>query len=288
MANYGYLNREGITNFAELAYAQQEFMGWAADLAYFLAALAIAVDGNPVNQKLSIGGPDDRVGTIPFVGGDQIPGGIMNHDAYEIDSSLTRTDKFLGNNKVLNGTLFQQIWDVADAQNNGVIDAGVMIQVRSNRYEASARDNPQFTFAPIGILFLGADHFLYNTMVSSDESGEPGVSNRTTLSDFYGAKSTGPTTWEYVPERLPNEGEWYRRARPLTIPELLLNAQGSFVDAIAKNQLPTGVSPQSFNSPGAFTCAVKTVALGEIPAGIKGVNAAAEFLSNVGNVASDC
>jgi hypothetical protein len=75
MANYGYINREGITSFSELLYAQQEFMGWAVDLATFLAALSIAVDGNPVNQKVSIGGPDDRVGTIPIVGGTQIPGG---------------------------------------------------------------------------------------------------------------------------------------------------------------------------------------------------------------------
>jgi hypothetical protein len=129
---------------------------------------------------------------------------------------------------------------VADAMNGGVIDAAVMTQVRSNRYEASARDNPQFTFAPIGVLFLGADHFLWNTMVSSDETGEPGVSNRTTLSAFYGASPTSATTWEYVPERLPNEGDWYRRARPLTIPELLLNAKGAV--------------PALFSSPGMISC----------------------------------
>lgn len=34
--------------------------------------------------------------------------GILKHDAYEIDSSLTRDDLYLGSNKFLNGTLYQQ------------------------------------------------------------------------------------------------------------------------------------------------------------------------------------
>lgn len=75
MANYGYINREGITNFDELVYGQQEFMGWALDLSTLLASIAIAVDGNPLNQKVSIGGPDARVGTFPLSSGDAVPGG---------------------------------------------------------------------------------------------------------------------------------------------------------------------------------------------------------------------
>lgn len=59
-----------------MVYAQQEFMGWAADLSILLASIAVAVDGNPLNGKVSIGGPDSRVGTIPLLGGGtQIPGG---------------------------------------------------------------------------------------------------------------------------------------------------------------------------------------------------------------------
>lgn len=171
--------------------------------------------------------------------------------------------------------------------NNGVVNAPVMVKVRSNRYEASARDNPQFTFAPIGILFFGADHFLWNTMVSSDESGEPGPCTRETLASFYGAKSTGPKTWEYVPEELPS-GDWYRRARPLTIPEVIADALGTLTDAIEKNQLPTGITPASLKSPEAFTCALKTVVLGQIPASIVGIDAVGAFLSNLGNLASTC
>lgn len=74
MANYGYIDREGIASFSELVYGQQEAMGWAPGLAILLASIAIAVDGNTVTQLVSIGGPDDHVGTLTLVGG-QIPGG---------------------------------------------------------------------------------------------------------------------------------------------------------------------------------------------------------------------
>jgi hypothetical protein len=76
MANHGYINREGITTFEELLYGQQEAMGWAIDLATLLAAIAVAVDGNPVTNQVSIGGPDARVGTIPLLSGSTtLPGG---------------------------------------------------------------------------------------------------------------------------------------------------------------------------------------------------------------------
>jgi hypothetical protein len=212
--------------------------------------------------------------------------GILHHDSYEIDSSLTRDDINLGSNKVLNGTLYQQIWDVADEMNNGTINADVMVKVRSNRYEASERDNPEFTFAPIGLLFLGADHFLWNTMISSDEDGNPGPSTRETLSGFYGAKSTGPNTWEYVHEQFPDE--WYRRAVPLTIPVLVAEALPSLEDAIVKGQLPTGITADSVASPQAFTCALKNVVLGQIPVSLASLNVVSAFLTNLGSALSSC
>lgn len=76
MANYGYINREGITDFDEMVYAQQEVMGWGLDLSTLLASIAVAVDGNPANGKVSIGYADARTGTIPLLGGgSKLPGG---------------------------------------------------------------------------------------------------------------------------------------------------------------------------------------------------------------------
>lgn len=170
--------------------------------------------------------------------------------------------------------------------NGGVVNGDVMSVVRSNRYEASVRDNPEFTFAPIGLLFLGADHFLWSTMVSSLENGEPGPCTRETLSSFYGAKSTGPNTWEYVPEELP--AEWYRRARPLTIPEVVTDALSTVKSVVSKGQLPTGITADSLKSPHAFTCAIKNVVLGQLPASILGISAAAAFITNLGDVISGC
>jgi hypothetical protein len=210
----------------------------------------------------------------------------MNHNAYEIDASLTRVDKAIGNNQVLNGTLYQQIWDVADSINGGVVNEAVMMQVRSTRYEQSKQDDPSFTFAPIGLLFIGADGFLFSTMPTADESGAPSPATRESISDFYGAKSTGPSTWEYVPERLPEE--WYRRADPLTIAGVIHDSLPSAINAAEKGQLPVGVTEDSFKSPEAFTCAVKTVVLGQLPASLYAIDVAASFLSMIGGLVSSC
>ncbi|PWN94848.1 Cloroperoxidase, partial [Tilletiopsis washingtonensis] len=144
MANHGYISRSGITNFNELVYGQQEAMGFGADLAVFLAALGMTVNGNPIADKLSIGGPDPRVPNLGLLGTGPAPGGIMKHNAYEIDASLTRTDLGLGDNKPLNGTLYEQMFKIADELNGGVIDGSVTGPIRSARYEDSAARNPKF------------------------------------------------------------------------------------------------------------------------------------------------
>jgi Peroxidase, family 2 len=262
-------------------------MGWGLDLATFLSALAVYIDGNPLTQKVSIGGPDKRVGIIPGLSsGDTLPGGILKHNAYEIDSSLTRDDIALGNNRVLNTTLFQQIWEVADEMNNGVINDKVMTKVRQNRYEASVRDNPKFTFAPIGVLFFFADQFLYNTMPTALDNGEPGPATRETVAPFYGAKPTGKTTWEYVPEHLPKN--WIRRARPLSIPEAVAAGIDTVTTAASKGQLPTGITQGDLTSPKAMVCAIKAVAIGQVPAFIAGLQGATSLLSSLSKLGGGC
>jgi hypothetical protein len=50
-----FLSHDGITNFAELVDAQQNVYNVGYDLAVFLAVLAIAVDGDVLTEKLSLG-----------------------------------------------------------------------------------------------------------------------------------------------------------------------------------------------------------------------------------------
>lgn len=261
-------------------------MGWGLDLSTFLAALAVAVDGNPVNQKVSIGGPDERVGTIPLLGDGTLPGGILKHNTYEIDSSLTRDDVAIGSNKVLNTTLWQDIWDVADEMNGGQLNGKVMSVVREKRYEASVRDNPQFAFAPIGVLFFFADQFLYNTMPTALDNGEPGPATRETIAPFYGAKRTGERTWEYVPEHLP-EG-WVRRARPLSIPEAVLAGIDTVTAAASKGQLPVGITKEDLTSPQGVVCAVKSIAIGQVPAAVAGIQGMEMLLSSINSIGAPC
>ena len=54
-----------------------------------------------------------------------MPGGIGRHNAYEIDSSLTRNDKYFGDNFSMNGTLYEAMFKVADKVNGGALNVSI-------------------------------------------------------------------------------------------------------------------------------------------------------------------
>jgi hypothetical protein len=249
----------------------------------------MTVNGNPIADKLSIGGPDPRVPNLGLLGTGPAPGGIMKHNAYEIDASLTRTDLGLGDNKPLNGTLYEQMFKIADELNGGVIDGSVTGPIRSARYEDSAARNPKFTMAPISTLFFGADQFLWRTMVTADEdTGKPVPCTRESLAAFYGAKDEGNGQWSYVPERFHDD--WYRGDLPvgLTIPDLVASAVPAVLYAAERGHLPVGITPQSLTSPDAFVCTIKQVVIGQLPTVIAGVDILQPLFKNLGSVGANC
>ncbi len=99
-----------------------------------LQFLATSLDGNLLTDKVSIGGSDARVSSAP--------NGIGRHNAYEIDSSLTRNDKYFGDNFSMNGTLYEQMFSVADRVNNGVMNIESQAEFRNLRYQDSKARNP--------------------------------------------------------------------------------------------------------------------------------------------------
>ncbi|CAF1003287.1 unnamed protein product [Adineta steineri] len=60
-ANHGYLNRSGITNFDELVIMQQFLYNIGLDLAIILATIGVALDGDIITGKLSIGRQASKV-----------------------------------------------------------------------------------------------------------------------------------------------------------------------------------------------------------------------------------
>ena len=92
LVNHGYISRDGITTFAEVANACWTAFGLGYDVSAILSAFGLSAGGNLLPGKYSIGGQDNRVpntlGLAP---------GLDSHGVFEIDTSITRQDVHWGN-----------------------------------------------------------------------------------------------------------------------------------------------------------------------------------------------
>jgi len=210
-ANHNFLSHDGITNFQELVDAQQNVYNVGYDLSVLLAVLGIEAGGDVLSGRLSIGcDATSRTATLPLLGSQP---GLDGHNKFEADSSLTRNDFFLanGDNYSFNGTLFAQMKAVADTTSGGKFDREALAKYRSNRYDDSVAENPNFYFGPLSLLLYGAASFLYELFPSY---GDKGVPDLATMKSFFGAveDSSAPGGWRHVPERIPEN--WFSRVEP--------------------------------------------------------------------------
>ncbi|CAF1329919.1 unnamed protein product [Adineta steineri] len=213
-ANHGYIDRSGITNFDELVKMQQELYNLALDVAIFLATINVALDGDIITGKLSIGRLSPKVPGILTT-----PSGLNGHNKFECDTSLTRNDFFLanGNNFEFNGTLFGMMYDEANT-NGGLFDAKTMSQFRYNRYQQSKAENGQFVFLPQVLLIYGAASFLYEVF----PNGTDMLPTINVISSFFGAQKTDCGEWEGIPERIPPN--WVKRKTPYSLVDTIEQA----------------------------------------------------------------
>merc|ERR1712000_185681 len=140
-ANHGFIARDGITNYTELVDAVQNVYNMGYDLANFLAVFSIFIaDGDLVTKKLSIGcDATTRTSFNPVLTGSQP--GLVGHNKFEADSSLTRNDFFLGkgDNFNFNGTLFGMM---TETTGNFRFGGSGKVQIREIR--AKQKRQPQF------------------------------------------------------------------------------------------------------------------------------------------------
>ena len=157
LANHNFLSHDGITTFAELVDAQQNVFGLGYDLAVFIATRGVSLDGDIVTTKLSIG-CDATSRTSPIGGLTGPEPGLNAHNKFEADTSLTRTDFFIGNgdNFSFNSSLWAHMKETADRVSGGLFDRETIAEYRSMRYEESKATNPNFYFGPKSILLYGA------------------------------------------------------------------------------------------------------------------------------------
>jgi hypothetical protein len=225
--------RNGIATIGQINAGTARVFNMGADLSSLLATGGAIDGGDILSQKMSIGGPDKRVGVLNGALNSIFgtPTGIAGHGKFnEGDASATRLDFYLnnGDNIVFVPELYKQMHQQALAKGDGTYSVSAIKEHFKNRYHDSRAANPQFYFnLPSAAVVMGAYYFIPGFM-SNGTIGAGGVANEASITSFYGAKpkDSSPKAWmnpnlEYthVPERIPEQG-WYRRATPMTIPEV--------------------------------------------------------------------
>ncbi|KAL9116549.1 MAG: hypothetical protein Q9187_006925 [Circinaria calcarea] len=277
-ANHHFISHDGITTFTELVDAQQNLYNVGYDLAVILATLGVAMDGDIVTQKLSIGcDATSRTSATGSLLGRQL--GLNGHNKFEGDTSLTRNDYFLaaGDNYSFNGTLFGMMQSTCQ----GNFNRDNLALYRYQRYQQSLAQNPNFYFGPKALLLYGAATFLYELFPSLGPAGIPDLA---TMSSFFGAASDGKGSYTFNnAERIPPN--WYNRVTPYTtdlvVVEINLlylahpvlfggnagagnfNLLGSFGNAIQGGKL--------VGSPSDIKCLLYQLATDNVPSSLSGV-----------------
>ena len=206
-ANHNFLAHDGVTTFAELVDAQQNLYNVGYDLATLLATLGVVADGDILTGKLSIGcDATSRTATLGGILGREP--GLNGHNKFEGDTSLTRNDYFThnGDNYSFNGTLFARMKAVADRVSGGKFDRNALAAYRSQRYDESVQENPNFFFGPLSLLLFGAASFLYELFPSY---GNEGVPDLATMASFFGTTQDVNGNWQAGAERIP--ANWFNR-----------------------------------------------------------------------------
>ncbi|KAL6705176.1 hypothetical protein ACN47E_007281 [Coniothyrium glycines] len=207
-ANHNFLSHDGITNFAELVSAQQNFYNLAYDLAVFIAVRGIALDGDVATTKLSIGCDATERTSIDPSGTLGREPGLNAHNKFEGDTSLTRRDFFLNNGDAFTfqGDMFADMYRVANETSAGLFDRTAIAAYRSTRYDESLATNPNFYFGPKSLLLYGAASFIYQVF---PVLGPAGPADFSTVAAFYGAVPNAAGSYDHVPERIPRN--WVNR-----------------------------------------------------------------------------
>ncbi|KAI0145131.1 hypothetical protein GGR57DRAFT_322299 [Xylariaceae sp. FL1272] len=296
LANHGYIPRTGIATIGQINAATAKVFNMGDDLSTLLATGGALDGGDILSQKMSIGGPDDRVGLL---GGSLnkifgTPSGISGHGKFnEGDASATREDFYIdGDNISFQPKYFQQMHQQALALGNGTYSVDAIKEHFKNRYAASKAANSQFYFnLPSAGVVMGAYYFIPG-FFSNGTIGAGGIANEASITSFYGAKPDKKSSWSdasrtytHVPERIPEVG-WYRRSTPMTVVE----AVGGILDVYLYAMPAIGgsganeswvVGPLDIpNNPQAFSCFLYNAIYANFPAELYNFVAVLEIVVN--------
>ncbi|KAL8838635.1 MAG: hypothetical protein Q9170_002081 [Blastenia crenularia] len=214
-ANHHFLSHDGITTFAELVDAQQNL--------YNVATLGVALDGDVVTGKLSLGcDATSRTSITGSLLGNEL--GLDGHNKFESDTSLSRNDYFLasGDDYTFNSTLFKMMQNTCQ----GNFNRDNLAKYRYQRYQQSKADNTNFYFGPKALLLYGAASFLYELFPSFGNAGTPDLA---TMGSFFGAETDGSGGYKFNnKEQIPPN--WYNRKTPYKIPDVATEIVAQYLE----------------------------------------------------------
>lgn len=190
IANHGYISRTGVTSFAEAANAIQTAYSMSFDIAIFLSAFGLLAGGDLVTGKYTIGGQDDRV---PNTLGPAY--GIDRHGVFELDSSISRGDRFFGDSHSLNMTRWNKLVSDANTYGDGLFNIEAMKHNAADAVDESRATNPEFSFGGNFIVTYATRALLTRPLPNGTD---PEVADYKNIAPFY-LNETFPEGWLRIP-----------------------------------------------------------------------------------------
>ncbi|KAF2827504.1 Cloroperoxidase [Ophiobolus disseminans] len=219
-ANHGFIPRNGLLNTAQTVSGLGAAYNMAPDLALFLAVVSIALAGDPVSGRWSIGGKFTP--TIPLF---KATGLVGTHNAYEGDASIIRGDAYLNGGSV--GVFQMRSWEhLYQLAEEYTLDDIAAQSDYVTRW--SILNNPYYFSAPFsGLVAPAAHNFVINFMSNHSAEKPGGTLTREVLKSFFAVTGDSPGNFVHNrgQERIPEN--WYRRptANAMTVPQVLLDVQ---------------------------------------------------------------
>ncbi|GIZ46056.1 hypothetical protein CKM354_000919600 [Cercospora kikuchii] len=231
-ANHAYLPRNGLATIQQTVDGLNAAYSMSPELGAVLAAIAIAISGDPITGRWSIGGGFN--GALGLLGR---PTGIAGtHNRYEGDASIVRGDAYMhgGNVGFFEMHRWNRLYGLA-ASDGGLTHDKVASQAYYTA-EYSIRNNPYYFSAPFsGLVAPDAHNFVVHFMSNRSQENMGGVLNGEVLKSFFSVTGQ-PGSFVHTPgnERIPEN--WYKR--PSSQP---MNTVDTNVDTVINNGMYPGI-----------------------------------------------
>ncbi|KAJ8114009.1 heme-thiolate peroxidase [Boeremia exigua] len=203
-ANHNFLPRNGLVTTAQTIQGLGDAYNMSPDLALALAVVSIALAGDPVSNRWSIGGKFTP--TLPIFPANGI---IGTHNRYEGDASIVRGDAYLnnGNVGVFQMRSWEHLYQLADSLTLDDIAAQSDYVTRW-----SILNNPYYFSGPFsGLVAPAAHNFVINFMSNHSAENPGGFLSRDVLKSFFAVTGDAPGSFVHNrgQERIPEN--WYKR-----------------------------------------------------------------------------